>query len=74
MAKYILIVDDDPVQRRLLSGMVEKMGYSPLLAEGGAEAIEHLSGKNVERISLIFLDLIMPEIDGMAVLAAMSER
>lgn len=74
MAKYILIVDDDPVQRRLLSGMVEKMGYSPLLAEGGAEAIEHLSGKYVERISLIFLDLIMPEIDGMAVLAAMSER
>ena len=74
MADCILIVDDDPVQRRLLSGMIEKMGHTTLVAEGGAEAIDLLSGKNAASISLIFLDLVMPEVNGMAVLAAMSEK
>ena len=74
MADCILIVDDDPVQRRLLSGMIGKMGHTTLVAQGGAEAIELLSGKDTASISLIFLDLVMPEVDGMAVLAAMTEK
>ncbi|MFK5977751.1 MAG: sigma-54 dependent transcriptional regulator [Rhizobiaceae bacterium] len=74
MADCILIVDDDPVQRRLLSGMIGKMGHTTLLAEGGAEAIDLLSGKDAASISLIFLDLVMPKVGGMAVLAAMAEK
>ena len=74
MADCILIVDDDPVQRRLLSGMIGKMGHTTLLAEGGAEAIKLLSGKDAASISLIFLDLVMPEVNGMAVLATMAEK
>ena len=31
----VLIVDDDPVQRRLLEGMVQKFGYEVVTAEGG---------------------------------------
>ena len=34
----ILIVDDDPVQRRLLDNMVRKFGYEPIIAEGGDAA------------------------------------
>jgi len=74
MTDCILIVDDDPVQRRLLDGMVTKMGYTALAVVGGKAALDALSGKDGARISLIFLDLVMPDIDGMAVLAAMSEK
>ena len=34
----VLIVDDDPVQRRLLEGMVQKFGYEVVTAEGGDTA------------------------------------
>ena len=35
MAETILIVDDDPVQRRLLENMVARVGYEAVTAEGG---------------------------------------
>ena len=35
MAERILIVDDDPVQRRLLEAMVRRFGYEATMAEGG---------------------------------------
>ena len=38
MSERILIVDDDPVQRRLLENMVRKFGYEPVVAEGGDAA------------------------------------
>ena len=61
----ILIVDDDPVQRRLLEGTIEKFGYTSMSAEDGQEALDLLAD---EDFSLIILDLVMPELDGMAVL------
>ena len=44
MSEHILIVDDDPVQRRLLDNMVRKFGYEPLVAEGGDAAATLLTG------------------------------
>ena len=38
MAARVLIVDDDPVQRRLLDNMVRKFGHEPVIAESGEEA------------------------------------
>ena len=38
MAALILVVDDDPVQRRLLEGMVQKFGYDVVSTEGGDAA------------------------------------
>ena len=35
MAETILIVDDDPVQRRLLENMARRFGYEVMTAEGG---------------------------------------
>ncbi|MEP3523816.1 MAG: sigma-54 dependent transcriptional regulator [Hyphomicrobiales bacterium] len=61
----ILIVDDDPVQRRLLEAAIEKFGYQPVSAEGGQEALDLLDEQD---FSLIILDLVMPDLDGMAVL------
>ena len=35
MAARVLIVDDDPVQRRLLDNMVRRFGHEPITAESG---------------------------------------
>ena len=40
----ILIVDDEPVQRRLLESAVQKFGYAPTVVENGAEAVRLLLG------------------------------
>jgi DNA-binding NtrC family response regulator len=70
MPESVLIVDDDPVQRRLLEAMVERFGYQPVLAEGGDAAIKALAG---QRIDCVVLDLVMPDLDGLGVMARMRE-
>ena len=69
----ILICDDDPVQRRLVEAMVRKFGYEPKLCENGEQAMRLLSDEG-DTIDLVILDLVMPERDGMGVLAAMREE
>jgi DNA-binding NtrC family response regulator len=73
MSERILIVDDDPVQRRLLDNMVRKFGYEPLVAEGGDAAIALLTGEDGAHIDAVVLDLVMPDLDGLGVLAKMRE-
>ena len=68
MPKKILIVDDDPVQRRLLDAMIGKFGYQTALADSGEQAISILTGKTPHLFQLIVLDLFMPGIDGFDVL------
>ncbi len=74
MADLILIVDDEPVQRRLLQALVEKLGYKTVCVDGGEAAMEALSGKQGPRISAIILDLVMPHMSGMEVLEALSTQ
>src|SRR3954464_2956796 len=71
MTARVLIVDDDPVQRRLLDNMVRKFGHDPVLAESGDQAATLLSG--AERFDCVILDLVMPDLDGLGVLARMRE-
>ena len=73
MAETILIVDDDPVQRRLLEGMARRFGYEVMTADGGDPAISILSGPEVARIDCVVLDLVMPDLDGYGVLARMRD-
>ena len=68
MAKTILIVDDDPAQRRLISAVVERDGHRIAMAGGGAEAIAQLEGTRGHEIDLVVLALVMPEIAGWAVM------
>ena len=69
MSECILVVDDDPVQRRLLENMVRRFGYEAILAEGGDEAARILTGDT--RIDGIILDLVMPDLDGFGLLSRM---
>ena len=71
MPERVLIVDDDPVQRRLLENMVTRAGYETVVAEGGDAAVALITG--AERFDAVVLDLVMPDLDGLGVLAKMRE-
>ena len=68
MTQAILIVDDDPAQRRILEEVVNRDGYRAIPVDGGAAALEYLDGPAGGDISLVILDLVMPGVDGMEVL------
>jgi DNA-binding NtrC family response regulator len=67
----ILVIDDDPVQRRLLKNTIERHGYTPHLAENGRVGIEYLksSGANID---VVVLDLMMPEMNGLEFMDAIA--
>ena len=72
MGERVLIVDDDPVARRLVENIVTRAGYEALTAEGGDLALELLTAGKT-RIDCVVLDLVMPDLDGLGVLAKMRE-
>src|SRR6188508_932763 len=72
MAETILIVDDDPVQRRLLEAMATRFGYAVITAEGGDAAVAAVTAPDA-RIDCMVLDLVMPDLDGYGVLERMRD-
>jgi DNA-binding NtrC family response regulator len=73
MAERVLIVDDDPVQRRLLQNMVERAGYQVATADSGEVAIGLMTAPDGSHFECIVLDLVMPDLDGLGVLGRMRE-
>lgn len=69
--KKILIVDDSELNRALLADMLED-GFEILEAENGVQAMEILHEHELE-ISLMLLDIVMPEMDGFEVLVMMNK-
>ncbi len=68
MTKTVLIVDDDPTQRRLLEAAVSHHGYQVRCAASGHEAIEILESREALEIDLVLLDIVMPDLNGIEVL------
>ncbi len=69
----ILIVDDDPVQCRLLEAMLHKFGYEAVVRDNGEAALALLCGGDGARIDCVILDLVMPNLDGLGVLARLRQ-
>jgi signal transduction histidine kinase/CheY-like chemotaxis protein/ligand-binding sensor domain-containing protein len=59
---HILIAEDNIVNQKLASHMFTKMGYAPDVAENGHEALNAMVGKKYD---IIFMDVQMPEMDGL---------
>ena len=74
MAVSILIVDDDPVQRRLVQAAVLRFGYDAVTADDGEAALVALETSAGGDIGVVILDLVMPGLDGLGVLEKMRER
>ena len=66
----VLIVDDDEDTRNRLAAMVREGGWAPVTAENGRVALERIPEVQPQ---LILLDLLMPEMDGFEVTAALRE-
>ncbi|GAC1330703.1 MAG: sigma-54 dependent transcriptional regulator [Bradyrhizobium sp.] len=73
MAASILIADDDAVQRRLVENMVQKCGYEAIVVDSGDAAIALLTAPDAPSVDAMVLDLVMPGLDGMGVLAKIRE-
>lgn len=71
MPRTVLVVDDDSDHRELIRHIVLSLGYSVVHASTGAEALSRMTDANAPAIDIIVLDLVMPDIDGMAVLDRM---
>ena len=74
MTKTVLIVDDDPTQRRILQAVVEKSGFSTLQAADGDAALNIALAKDGQPVDLMLLDLVMPGRDGMDTLAELQKH
>ncbi len=69
----VLIVDDDPDLRELLSASLREAGYHPLTAATAREALEIISGSN-GGLGAVVADLKMPGEDGLWLLERVKER
>ena len=68
----ILVADDSDMNRFMLRNMLEE-SYDIIEAEDGLQAVELLQKQDTE-ISLVLLDIVMPNLDGFGVLAAMNKN
>ena len=67
----VLVVEDDPAIRRLVSMVLEREGYVVQRASDGVEAVRKLG---VIDYDVIILDLMMPNLDGFAFMETLSDR
>jgi DNA-binding NtrC family response regulator len=71
MPTKILVVDDDPQQRADLAEMVESLGFQVSTATDGEDALAKLASFPA---NVILTDLVMPRMDGVALLKVLAER
>lgn len=69
--KFVLVVDDEEINRQML-GMILGEKYSVMYASDGAEAISTIKAFS-DILSLVLLDLLMPNVDGYQVLEEMQD-
>src|SRR5258706_5656307 len=70
----VLVVDDDRVTRHLLQSVLEGAGYSVTTAGDGIAALEHARRTGADRPDLILLDVWMPGMSGLDVLARLHDE
>lgn len=67
---HILVVDDEPSIRELFKESLNKHGYQVMVTSSGIEALELVSNRHFD---MVFLDLVLPDLDGSEVLKHIKE-
>ena len=74
MAVHVLVVDDDPAERRHIEEILKNQGHSVEGVASGEAALARLLKADPTPVSAMILDLVMPDIDGMAVLERLARH
>jgi two-component system, sensor histidine kinase and response regulator len=69
--KKFLVVDDNPINRKVLQWMIGKLGHHIHTCNGGLESV---SAASMNKFDLIFMDIEMPEINGFQATAMIREK
>ena len=67
----VLLVDDNSINQKVAARLVQQLGYKPDLAGNGREALEAMDRRPYD---LVFMDVMMPEIDGLEATRIIRER
>eukprot|EP00475_Leptophrys_vorax_P036894 TRINITY_DN62988_c0_g1_i1.p1 TRINITY_DN62988_c0_g1~~TRINITY_DN62988_c0_g1_i1.p1 ORF type:complete len:320 (+),score=67.83 TRINITY_DN62988_c0_g1_i1:238-1197(+) len=67
----IIVAEDNPINQKLITRLLSKLGYTPRVASNGAEVIEFLEQK---RCDVILMDVMMPVLDGIAATRSILEK
>jgi CheY-like chemotaxis protein len=70
MKHKVLVVDDNPDSVAIMRGVLEGRGYDVAAAHSGTEALQFLKK---EKVDLVLLEVMMPEMSGMEVLQRIKE-
>jgi CheY-like chemotaxis protein len=62
MSKRVLVIDDSPTIRKVVTAILERSGYGASAAADGQHGLEALT--NGERFDLVLLDFVMPRMNG----------
>ena len=64
---HVLVVDDNPVNRKVAEVTLTRLGYRPEIAEDGEQAVEQVARAQAtdKKIDLVFMDVQMPKLDGL---------
>ena len=60
--RHVLLAEDNPINQKLMSAIIDRMGFTLTIANNGVEAIKFL---REEKFDLILMDIQMPEMDGL---------
>ena len=69
--RSVLVVDDEPMVREVLSAYLSRDGFTVTVAEDGTSALEKIDS---EAPDLIVLDVMLPGTDGLSILTAVREQ
>ena len=67
-AASLLVVDDNEMNRNMLSRRLEKKGYTVTIAEGGQQTLDLIEQNTFD---LVLLDVMMPQMDGWEILSTL---